>query len=261
MDWCKRFERFDPQNARPFDCWALVELEKENYVRINRGEVEVTEKGRRVSPAHILRHRPPRWHCIIRRQMLIMEKSGFLTIRDGTVSLTENGLTRFRTVLGIQLALALQDTGEFDPEELSADACWGLLCLEERGYLAIRRGFVIDGDNEDAVPSADELQDLPSLTDFGFSKFVLILESRGLVTVRRGEIALSDRGAEEYASVNVDCGSGEVAGKTVQMQVSERIHSFLQRCTMPGESMNCVLGRLRAMVEGGRTEADGIEQS
>ena len=174
-----------------------------------------------------------------------------------STSHTDDDLNRCRALAGLQIAMELKDTGEFDPKELSVDACWGLLALAERGHIAIRRGFVLDGDNEDAVPWADELQDPPSLADFVLSQIVLILESRGLVAVRRGEIALSDKGAEEYAGVNVDRGSDENADKTVQ--VSERIHSFIQRCARPGESADCVLRRLRVMIEG-RTEADGIAQ-
>ena len=178
-------------------------------------------------------------------------------IMSTSQSHTENDLNRCRALAGLQIAMELQDTGEFDPKELSVNACWGLLALAERGHIAIRRGFVIDGDNEDAVRWEDELQDTPSRAEFVLSRMVLILESRGLVTVRRGEIALSDKGAEEYAGVNVDRGSDENADKTVQ--VSDRIHSFIQRCARPGESADCVLRRLRVMVEG-RTEADGIAE-
>ena len=92
MSWLdKRFKDFDPRSADAFDCWAVVQMETEGYVRINRGKITVTGKGHRVAPKFILRQRPPRWNCNLSKAMLVMEQDGLLTVRNGNIGAHSDG--------------------------------------------------------------------------------------------------------------------------------------------------------------------------
>ena len=50
MNFWHAIKTFDPDTADPHFCWALLELERQHYVTINRGKITATKKAKIVSP-------------------------------------------------------------------------------------------------------------------------------------------------------------------------------------------------------------------
>ena len=257
MNWFKRYKNFDPRSADPFVCWAVMEMEREGYLQICRGKVTVTDKGQLVSPAPILRQQPPLWECNLSKAVLILEQEGLLTVRGGNLALTAAGQQAYAAIgqadsghrtLG-SLSEVLKATKDFDPRHTGLDVCWGLLVLEEHGYISIKRGFVVGGELEEFhLPRL--LEEECSDADCSLGRLVLILEAMGLATIQRGVCRLSDAGMKKYAEVTPGrcdkSASGNSSGnddrKTIK--VGKRMHSFIERCALDGESANDVIRRL-----------------
>jgi hypothetical protein len=67
-------------------------MEKERYLRIRNGRILPTGKVALVSPEKILRRRVPCWKCVFAKAALAMEAKGLLTIEDGALRLTDEGI-------------------------------------------------------------------------------------------------------------------------------------------------------------------------
>jgi hypothetical protein len=91
-DFWKAVTEFDYRSADPRFCWSLLEMEKQHYVRIRNGRILPTGKVALVSPEKILRRPVPRWECVFAKSVLALEAEGRLTIEDGVLRLTDEGL-------------------------------------------------------------------------------------------------------------------------------------------------------------------------
>jgi hypothetical protein len=96
-DFWKAVAEFDHRTADPRFCWSLLEMEKQRYVKIRNGRILPTGKVALVSPEKILRRPVPRWECVFAKSVLELEATGRLTIEDGVLQLTDEGLRWART--------------------------------------------------------------------------------------------------------------------------------------------------------------------
>jgi hypothetical protein len=118
----KWLDDFDPATAEPHLCWAVLELETQGYIRIERGKIHVTPKGRSVSPRPILKRKAKRIDRETAREILRMESQGCLTVRNGMVSLTAAASKLSLLVYGAKAELIakgiIEGESQVSPEEL-----------------------------------------------------------------------------------------------------------------------------------------------
>ena len=91
MSFWEDIEQFDPRTADPHFCWALLQMERESYLRIQGGKIIPLPKLEEISPQDILDRSVPRYQCNLAKGLLMREADGFLTLQDGVFNITDKG--------------------------------------------------------------------------------------------------------------------------------------------------------------------------